>query len=106
MTASFFLCWSRRQKAPSLAQAAGPRRARSGVYAARRRRAAMLQVKWAHFVQALDADPRERPPMHYVATARMMAEVVGSVLPEDFGDATIKNALLAGLPASGSKPFI
>lgn len=75
------------------------------MHAARRRRGALLQVKWAHFVQGLDADPRERTPMHYVATARMMAEVVGSVHPEDFGDASIKDALLAGLPASGTKPF-
>ena len=56
-------------------------------------------------MQAADAEPRERPAMHYVATARMMAECVGSALAEDFADASIKEALAAGLPASGTKPF-
>ena len=58
-----------------------------------------------HYVQAADAEPRERPAMHYAATARMMAECVGSALAEDFADASIKEALAAGLPASGSEPF-
>ena len=47
----------------------------------------------------------ERPAKHYVATARMMAECVGSALAEDFEDASIKEVLAAGLPAAGSKPF-
>ena len=43
--------------------------------------------------------------MHYVATARMMAECVGSALAEDFADASIKDVLAAGLPAANTQPF-
>ena len=56
-------------------------------------------------MQAVDAEPRERSAMHYVATARMMAECVGSALAEDFADASIKEVLAAGLPAANSQPF-
>ncbi|CAK0794613.1 unnamed protein product, partial [Prorocentrum cordatum] len=43
--------------------------------------------------------------MHYAATARMMAECVGSALAEDFADASIKEVLAAELPAANSQPF-
>ena len=63
------------------------------------------QVKWVHFVQEVDSEQRSRSILHYVATARMMAEAIGSVLPEDFGDVSIRAALEERMPAPNSVPF-
>ena len=76
------------ESAPAGAFAAGDRRlqatrgggSRGGISGWVRRAAA--QVKWVHFVQSLDGNPRARSALHYVATARLMAEVAGSVFEE------------------------
>ena len=62
-------------------------------------------VKFIHFVQSVDANPKARPVLHYVATARVLVELVGSALVEDFSDASIKEAMAARLAGIGSVPF-
>ncbi len=76
------------ESAPAGAFAAGDRRLQAtrgegsrGRISGWVRRAA-AQVKWVHFVQSLDGNPRARSALHYVATARLMAEVARSVFEE------------------------
>ncbi len=76
------------ESAPAGAFAAGDRRLQAtrgegsrGRISGWVRRAA-AQVKWVHFVQSLDGNPRARSALHYVATARLMAEVARSLFEE------------------------
>lgn len=67
--------------------------------------ASHAQCKWVHYVQGVDSNPRARSALHYVAVARAMATAVGSVMVEDFADASVRESMRRRLPADDSCPF-
>jgi hypothetical protein len=63
-------------------------------------------LRWVSYVQGADKNPRSRAPLHYVVAARLGAEIVGSMVPEDWSDPSVRPHLERGLPANGETRWL